>query len=134
MVEGADDVNKEMLQIHEDLKGIKKGQDQLHKDHQKLTLRVNSMEQEMAADRQALVNQTDRNDLMHNQMGSWMKDLKSQVGHWIDRFDKHAERENNDRTTIIKSQRNVIWMLTLFFLSTMGGVALLLIDTWKIGP
>jgi predicted nuclease with TOPRIM domain len=132
------EVRREVLRIHVEVKALEEGHKRLHEDHhrlhndqQRLEAQLSHVEQELASSKIRLDGQTERNELIHGQLVGWLKDIKTSVDHWVQRFEVHDDQEKADRKSVISSQRAIIITLVLFFLSTLGGISLLAWDIYK---
>jgi septal ring factor EnvC (AmiA/AmiB activator) len=132
-----DDLNSQIGQLHQhiqnvsdQIKGVAAGQERLHKDHIRLSERVDHLERAVSKDISDLAAHEREANLYRSHLIEGFAELKGSVDKLDGRFARHAEQEEVDRKEVLRGQQITIRSILLAAATiAMSGFVLL----WQTG-
>jgi chromosome segregation ATPase len=133
----SDDINIQIGKLHQHLEHIshqvadvKSGQTELHKDHVKLSERVEHLERVVSKDIADLAAHEREANVYRSHLVEGLGELKTSVDKLDNRFETHAAAEETDRKEVIRGQKITIRSILLAAATlAFSGFALL----WQTG-
>jgi predicted nucleic acid-binding Zn-ribbon protein len=121
-----DDLHNEIGKLHQHIahvssqvSDVKKGQDDLHKEHTQLRERVDLLERNVSRDIDNLAAHEREANLYRGHLLEGFERLNDSVEKLDTRFGKHAEAEEKDRKDVIRGQqvtiRSIMFAAVTFF-------------------
>ena len=132
-----DDLHSEIGKLHQHIehvssqvKDVKKGQDDLHREHAQLRDRVDTLERNVIKDIDNLAAHEREADLYRGHLIEGFERLSGSIEKLDGKFGEHARQEEMDRKEVIKGQRTTIKSI-LFAAATFFGTGFVLL--WQTG-
>lgn len=132
-----DDLHSEIGKLHKHLDDIshqvgdvKKGQEDLHREHTQLRERVDLLERNVSKDIDNLASHEREANLYRSHLLEGFERLSGNIENLDARFAKHAEAEEIDRKEVIKGQQVTIRSI-LFAAATFFGT--MFVTLWQTG-
>ena len=123
-------LHQHLEHISHQVREVKRGQDDLHKEHMQLRERVDLLERNVSRDIDNLAAHEKEAEIYRGHLLEGLGRLTNSVDHLDKRFGAHAEAEEKDRKEVIKGQRTTIKSL-LFAAATFFGTGFVLL--WQTG-
>ena len=115
-----DDLHSELGKLHQHIEHVshqvgevKRGQDELHREHMQLRERVDLLERNVSRDIDNLAAHEREAEIYRGHLIEGFKQLNNSVVSLDSRFEKHAEAEEADRKEVIRGQRTTIRSIIL---------------------
>ena len=132
-----DDLHNEIGKLHQHLehishqvRDVKEGQNELHREHMQLRERVDLLERSVTKDIDRLAAHEKEADIYRGHLLDGFTKLTGSVEQLDRRFGRHAEAEEQDRKEVIKGQRNTIRSI-LFAAATFFATGF--VTLWQTG-
>jgi chromosome segregation ATPase len=109
---------------------VKRGQDDLHKEHMQLRERVDLLERSVTKDIDRLAAHEKEAEIYRGHLLDGFTKLTGSIEQLDRRFGRHAEAEEQDRKEVIKGQRNTIRSI-LFAAATFFATGF--VTLWQTG-
>ena len=123
-------LHQHISQVSHQVGEVKKGQDDLHREHMQLRERVDLLERNVSRDIDNLAAHEREAEIYRGHLMEGLGRLTNSVDRLDKRFGVHAEAEEQDRKEVIKGQRNTIRSIVLAALTFFGTGFVLL---WQTG-
>ena len=106
-------LHQHIAQVSHQVGEVKRGQDDLHKEHMQLRERVDLLERNVSRDIDNLAAHEKEAEIYRGHLLEGLGRLTNSVDHLDKRFGAHAEAEEKDRKEVINGQRTTIRSILL---------------------